>query len=87
MTDLEIVRNMFDMDGIDAFDTVIEEGDWTQDAKMQFSEDIVEYEGQYYMISQSRSGSPFTDWHYEEPEITKVTRSEKIIVKIIWTPQ
>lgn len=65
----------------------IESSDWRQGHKYQFI-DIVFRDplvDKYYQFSTSRSGSPFTDWHYEMeyesefldcPEVKKV---EKVI--------
>ena len=66
---------------------VVEEGDWTQDYKYQYSETIVkDDEGNHFMLSNSRSGSPFTDWEYGEPSITQVVPKVKVISTVEWVP-
>lgn len=47
---------------------VIEEGEWTQDNKYQHREIIFKYQGKYYSLTESRSGSPFTDWYYDSDD-------------------
>lgn len=60
---------------------LVESGDWIQDGKYQYRDDIFEFQGKYYMLSEGRSGSPFTDWYYDSedwgeevdcPEVEKV---------------
>jgi len=62
----------------------IESGDWIEGGKYSFKDDIVLYEGKYYMITQSRSGSYFSDYHYDDPEIVEVAPRTETIVKTFW---
>lgn len=67
---------------------LIEDDDWTQDYKCQHSSPVYRHiaSGTYWMFSLSRSGSPFTDWYYDDPEVTEVTpRTETVtITKTVW---
>ena len=42
----------------------VEDSGWEQDGKYQFCQYIFSFEGKYYEVYISRSGSPFTDWYY-----------------------
>lgn len=66
--------------------TVIEEGDWTQEYKYQYSKTIVYHAptSAYWAIEQSRSGSYHTDWYYDEPTAHEVVRVEKRTVVHSW---
>lgn len=50
---------------------IIEEGEWRQDHKCQFKDWIFEHEGKFYQLTESRSGSPFTDWYYDSDDWPK----------------
>ncbi|KFZ25839.1 MAG: hypothetical protein KQ78_01795 [Candidatus Izimaplasma bacterium HR2] len=45
--------------------TLIDEGEWVQSGKYQYKTIIFKFEGKYYMLQDTRSGSPFTDWYYD----------------------
>ena len=77
------------LDGCDTDDlkiTVIDEGDWYKSSPKSESKDIVfQYEDRYYMLSDERSGSYFTDYYcthtdwplngdIECPEVQKVQK-------------
>ena len=47
----------------------IEASEWEQDHKYQSREVIFKYDGKFYRIFEMRSGSPFTDWHYEDMDV------------------
>jgi len=64
---------------------IVEEGEWIQDGKCQYRSRIFEVDGKYWEYYQSRSGSPFTDWEYEESdEAIQVERKE--VTRVIWEP-
>jgi hypothetical protein len=65
---------------------VIEEGGWIVDYKWQYCTIIVKYEGKYYEITQSRSGSPFTDYEYSPSTIIEVAPFEETKVIKGWRP-
>jgi hypothetical protein len=62
----------------------IEEGDWTQEGKYQFSQSIVSKNDKFFAINQGRSGSYHTDWYYDDAEVYEVVREEKIITTVQW---
>jgi hypothetical protein len=53
---------------------IVRDGEWEQDGKYQWSDVITKHieTGICYMLTMTRSGSPFTDWHYDEPGSLKV---------------
>jgi hypothetical protein len=90
MSDLDKVKELFDADGIDGFghdadSEVIDEGDWTDEGKYSFNSSVVRYLDKFYIINQSRSGSYYSDYYYNDPEIYEVSRSEKTVVQVVWT--
>lgn len=46
--------------------TTVEEGDFEQDGKMQYARLIFTDGDTFFRTYISRSGSPFTDWYYED---------------------
>lgn len=46
----------------------VEETDWTVDHKYQHRAIIFEFEGKLYRVNESRSGSPFSEYHYIDAE-------------------
>lgn len=89
MTDIDTVTQMFDGDGLDGFghdekSKVIVEGDWIDDGKYSHTFSVVEYKGKTYGISQSRSGSYYTDYDYNDPEIYEVVKREVPVIKTHW---
>lgn len=63
---------------------IVESGEWVENGKYSYKDTIVKYQDTFYMISESRSGSYFTDYHYEEPQIVQVSPREETIVKTFW---
>ena len=67
---------------------VVEEGEWVQDHKYQHRDIIFKFGDKFYCLTSSRSGSPFTDWHYDSEywgETVECNQVEKIeVVKYIW---
>jgi hypothetical protein len=63
---------------------IIQEGDWKQEHKYQYSETIVKFEDKYYSVNQSRSGSYHSDWYYNDPDVYEVERKEEIVTKVTW---
>lgn len=50
----------------------VESGDWIADYKYQNQESVYFKDGQYFCVVQTRSGSPFSDYNYEDPECFEV---------------
>lgn len=64
---------------------LVEEGDWTQEHKYQYSTDIYgDGEGNFYAVHNSRSGSYHTDWYYGAPSVNAVKKTEKVIRVTEW---
>lgn len=61
---------------------VEDKGRWKVSGKYEHKTTIVLYEGKYYGIDQSRSGSYYSDYHYDDPEAFEVT--PKQVMKTVW---
>lgn len=64
--------------------TIINEGSWIDDGKYSFRTSYVKIEDKYYEIEQSRSGSYYTDYYYDDPEVYEVIPEEVVITKRIY---
>lgn len=63
--------------------TTVEEGDFEQDGKYQHAELIFTDGNKHYRGHITRSGSPFTDWHYADygdAEIDEVEKQEVTVM-------
>ncbi|MED0799360.1 hypothetical protein P4T18_18285 [Bacillus inaquosorum] len=63
---------------------VVEEGEFEQDGKYQSAELIFTDGEKFYSGYISRSGSPFTDWEYDDwgdADITEVEKREVVVTK------
>ena len=63
--------------------TTVEEGDFSQDGKYQTAKLIFTDGEKYYSGFISRSGSPFTDWHYDDYGDADVTEVEKREITVV----
>lgn len=64
--------------------TMVEEGDFEQNGKYQSAELIFTDGEKFYSTEITRSGSPFTDWYYndfDDADITEVEKREVTITK------
>ena len=67
---------------------IIEEGDWIDDGKYSFQEIVFSMDDKFYEISNSRSGSYFSDYYYDweewddEVEVSEVRKIE--VIKTKW---
>ena len=59
-------------------------GSWIDDGKYAFKECIVGYKDKYYKIEQSRSGSYYSDYYYEDPEVIEVTKRVEMVETTFW---
>lgn len=68
MTQEEVIQLFFEGDIVidDEFYTVEDEGDFEQDGKYQYARLIFTDGDTYFRAYIQRSGSPFTDWHYDD---------------------
>ena len=64
--------------------TIIAPGDWIEDHKYSRRATIVKYQDKFYQIEESRTGSYYTDYHYEDPIVNEVTPEEVVVTKTIW---
>ena len=66
---------------------IIEEGEWTQDSKMQYQEFIIKHleTGKFYSFEHSRSGSPFTEWDYDMREYPREYKLDEVEKKEVTT--
>jgi exonuclease SbcC len=60
---------------------LVEDGDWEDDGKYQYRDVIFKYDDKFYRVTDSRSGSYFSDYYYghedwgdeiECPEVEKI---------------
>jgi hypothetical protein len=84
----EYGEGCYDIENIDFDDEhglkVVVSGEWVQDGKYQYHEEIVQdNEGNYFCINNNRSGSYHTDWYYGEPSVCQVKRVEKVVTKTL----
>lgn len=66
---------------------VEEYSDWAQDYKYLHLTYIVKHapSGRCFEVMQSRSGSPFTDWCYDDPDLGReVVKVTKTITREVW---
>lgn len=66
------ILKLFD-DEDESLETVVN-GDWEVEHKYEHRTDIVRHlpTGRYFAIDKSRSGSYWSDYHYDEPEAREV---------------
>jgi len=82
MTDLNKLAKEFSDDELDPGTyTVIKKGDWIDEHKHQYQETIISYENKLYCICQSRSGSYWSDYEYDEPEAYEVEPYEVTVTE------
>ncbi len=63
---------------------IIDEGNWVDEGKRSFRKSIVKVENRYYEIEQCRSGSYYTDYYYDDPEVYEVFPKEVVITKTVY---
>ena len=73
-----IIQELFE-DESDELKTV-HVGYWYDSGKYSYRETIVEYNGVLYGIEECRSGSYFSDYNYEDPDIYEVEEFEEVVV-------
>lgn len=86
LTQKQVIRLFFDGEIEHEGKTlkVVEEGEFEQDYKYQSAELIFTDGEKFYSSSVTRSGSPFTDWYYEDygdAEVDEVVKKEVTITK------
>lgn len=68
----------------------IEETDWEVDYKYQYHDVTIKIDNKYYSFSESRSGSPFTDWDYNISYVCEINPQKdgaKITININGTDE
>lgn len=82
------VKQLLKLNGKDKIDidgkklNVIERGSWEQDGKYQLQEVVFTDGEKFYTSSIARSGSPFTEWYYEDWGDAEITEVKKEIVMV-----
>lgn len=66
---------------------LVREGSWEQDYKYQLRDDVYKHKesGRFFMHIQSRSGSPFSDWYYDDPQVVEVVPETKTVTVTTYT--
>lgn len=79
-------KGLFSDDLPDDFEVVYDDDDWTQDHKYQYCYMVVQHRptGRYFQIDNSRCGSYHSDWYYNTPTVTEVSRVETVTTVISW---
>lgn len=63
----------------------VSSGKWQDDYKYQHCSDVYRNDkGEYFLITNSRSGSYHTDYFYSPPEVYRVEKEVKMIEKTYW---
>ena len=71
----------FDLEDLEGAE-IVEEGDWVSEGKYEICETIIKYKEKLFCMVQSRSGSYYTDYYYNEPHFYEVI--PKVISKTIY---
>ena len=61
---------------------IVEEGDWVSEGKYEICESIIKYKDKFFRMIQSRSGSYYTDYYYNDPTFYEV--EPKVITKTVY---
>lgn len=57
---------------------VVEEGEWEDDGKWQHSTTVFAFEGALYWVSESRSGSYYSDYEYASSHWPDMVECDKV---------
>jgi imidazoleglycerol phosphate dehydratase HisB len=79
------VKYLWREEGSDELDLVLhEEGDWDVDTKYQYMTNIYfqESTGKYFSLTVSRSGSPFSDYHYSFEDSGETLVEVKLVEEV-----
>jgi hypothetical protein len=71
-------KEEIDLDGIEC----VYNGDWVAEHKHEYKETVYKYQDKYYSVDDIRSGSYFTDYDYDDPEVYEVVPKE--VIKTVW---
>lgn len=63
---------------------IIEFGDWISEHKWEYRSSIVKWKDAHYRIDETRSGSYYSDYHYDDPTYVQVVPEEVMIKQTIW---
>lgn len=61
---------------------IVEDGDWISEGKYEYHDTVVKFRDQYFTIQESRSGSYFTDYHYNDTDIYPCEQKEETKVVV-----
>jgi c-di-GMP-related signal transduction protein len=65
----------------------ITSSEWENDYKDYASRYVIVQQistEKYYQINESRTGSYYSDYYYDDPEIFEVTPEKKMVEQILW---
>ena len=87
MEELLKLLEELDVDDLQDYE-VIELGDWEQDSKDQLRSSVIQHKETevYFVVGESRRGSPWTDWDYGETNVYQVEPKEETITVTKWVP-
>ena len=68
---------------------VVQESDWTSEGKYEYSDTVYRHipTGRFVCIGQSRSGSYFSDYEYDDPSISEVVPEVVTITRYVAAPK
>ena len=74
----------FDIDELVGLEDVeiVEEGNWISEGKFEICETVLKYKEKFFSMMQSRSGSYWTDYNYNDPYFLEV--EPKVITKTVY---
>ena len=85
---MEIIDELRDAWAMDSEDAeglkIIEQSPWEDEGKYSTRYTVVLFKGSHFSIDERRSGSYFTDYHYDDPEFYEVKPVEKTKTYIVW---
>lgn len=65
--------------------TLVERGEIDDCGKYQYQSDVYKCDqGNHFMITNSRSGSYFTDYEPGQPQVTQVEPKVETITRVVW---
>ncbi len=64
----------------------VEDLGWDDEGKYQYGGSVVKdtTDDTHFMITQSRSGSYYSDYYYGTPEVTRVKPTLETITRVVW---
>jgi hypothetical protein len=75
---IDEILKQYSLDGTYGFE-ILQKYPWEQEGKIQIKQTIIKYKDRFFSIFEYRSGSPFSDWNYDDPTVVEVVPKEETI--------